>query len=372
MPSLDDRVGIAVAHRDHVLFSEVFSRTASQADLKVDWRFVRAEGEIGVDVFAGELRWAGHLSARLPWRRWHRVLDVDHGVFARFVPAVGEIGGSPDVAEPTVRHPRFGHSQLCTPAVLRIFVDDGKREIAEVGRLVKQRLFGDRPAFTFNTVCCVGGVPDGAPGLYPNPDSIWFNVFFGFYQLDCPKAEWSRPFGYRSAAGLGSEIEPEDVVRLGKADWNWFSNWMYGVPDAFLEPYSSPDMKGIEVTDSPPKRIGSRLWHGLTLSGVEVASAYESDAQGAARLGTNTVAQDVWRHAFGLPSPRPDHAMSFVPTRLVAQMDMAYWEDSEAFHTVIFGGTAGLDAEPGFLATQMAAVEAVIEKTYAELGFEPA
>ena len=53
VPSLDDRIGIAVAHRDHVLFSKVFHRDDGVADFRVDWKFVRASGKLAVDVFEG-------------------------------------------------------------------------------------------------------------------------------------------------------------------------------------------------------------------------------------------------------------------------------------------------------------------------------
>jgi hypothetical protein len=217
----------------------------------------------------------------------------------------------------------------------------------------------------------VGGVEDGAPGLYTDPESIWFNIFFGYYQLDAPKREWSRPFGYRSADGIASEIEAEDVVRLGKSDWNWFSNWMYGVPMDHVLPYSSPDMGGVRVELSGPERVGSSMWHGLTLRGVQVASTYESAADSAAKLVRNSIVDDIWRHAFGLPSPRDSHPESFIPTTIDAQILMAYWEDAEEFHTIIFGGTVpSQGGDPEFLRAQMGAVRAVIERSYATLGFD--
>jgi hypothetical protein len=144
---------------------------------------------------------------------------------------------------------------------------------------------------------------------------------------------------------------------------------MYGVPIEAVEPYSAPDAAGVEVTESGLSRIGRSLWHGMTLHGVEVASTYESPAPGALRLTTNTVIDDVWRRSFGLPAPSAAWPESFVSTRLVAQVDMAYWEDDDAFHTVIFGGTAAIESDPEFLAAQMAAVREVIARTYPELGF---
>jgi hypothetical protein len=369
---LDGSVEVTIAFRKRTLFRETFAPDDPPKGFKVDLKLVRADAQLDLDAFAGELSWAAHLSVRLP-RGWRDLYRGDRRVLLRFGPAIGEVGGSPKVFEPVVDHPTFGKSQLCTPVVLRIFVDDQERAIAEVGQIVKEKMFPDRPGFTFNTVACVGHVPDGTPGLYTDPTSPWFNVFFGFYQLDCPKAEWGRPFGYESAAGIKSTIKAEDVARLGRSDWNWFSNWMYGVPMKHVLPYSSRDLGSISPSTSPPRRIGASMWHGLTLRGVEVASTYESTAKGAARLTMNTIIDDVWRNSFGLPSPQPGWDESFVPTKLVAQVDMAYWEDDASYHTVIFGGTAAVGADgAAFLAEQMTAVRRVIETNYPTLGFEPA
>jgi hypothetical protein len=371
-PALDGSVGVALLHREHVLFSKTFTRDEPRGDFSFHTALARGDGAIEVDLFAGELAWEGHLALRLPGG-WRRILHVDRDVLLAFAPAVGRVGPEPDVDEPVVDDPRYGRSQLCTPAVLRIPVDVADRKVADVGEIVKARMFPDHPPFTFNTVACVGGVEDGAPGLYTDPDSIWFNIFFGYYQLDAPKRDWQRPFGYRSADGIRSEIEPEDVVRLGKSDWNWFSNWMYGVPMEAVLPYSSPDMGSVRVELSPPERVGQTMWHALTLHGVEVASAYESGAPGAAKLVRNSIVDDVWRHAFGLPAPRESHPDSFIPTTIDARILMAYWEDDDAYHTIIFGGTVpSAGGDPRFLEAQMAAVRAVIERSYATLGFDEA
>ncbi len=368
LPALDGSIEIAVLYHHRRLIEEVFSPDAPQRGFKLSLPILKLDAEFELDAFRGELRATGYL--KVWWLRWHTVLDADDDVLMRFCPAVGQIADSPSVIEPVVDHPRFGRSQLCTPTVLRIFVDEHERAVAKVGRIVKERMFPDHPPFAFNTVACVGGVArEGGPGLYTDPNSIWFNVFFGYYQLDCPKPEWSRPFGYLSAAGIDSEIDAEDVARLGKSDWNWFSNWMYGVPIEDVLPHSTIDMSAIDVETSPPTRIGSTKWHGLTLSRVDVASCYESDARHAGKLVHNTVLDDVWRHSFGLPNPQPDHPVSFIPTTIKAQVHMAYGEDERAFRTLIFGGTAAIDADPGFLEAQLAAVQSVIERNYPRQGF---
>jgi hypothetical protein len=126
------------------------------------------------------------------------------------------------------------------------------------------------------------------------------------------------------------------------------------------------------VWQGSPERIGDSLWHRLVIDAVEVASTYESDAPDARRLETNTVLEDVWRHSFGMPNPQPDRSESFIGTRLRASMWMAYREDEEAFHTTIFGGTLNEGSDEAFLAGQLAAVRAVMERSYPDLGFPSA
>ena len=374
VPSLDGSVRVAVAFLGRELFSSVFRPDGPPHAVRHDGDLVDVSLELEVDAFDGEVAVGGHLRVRPPFDDdWHTVLDVDREVLLRFSPGIGQIGASSAVQEPLIVDPSFGRSQLCTPAILRIFVDDEDRAVSRAGSLVKRHLFPDHPSFTFNTVACVGQ-PDGEdePGLYTSPASHWFNVFFGYYQLDAPKADWTRPFGYRSANGLASEIEVEDVVRLGKSDWNFFSNWMYGVPDAAVERCNGIDMASMPVHRGPAEQIGATLWHPLVIDDVEVASAYESDAPGAARLVENSELDDIWRHAFGLPNPHPDWKESFIPTRLRASVWMAYWEDADAFHTTIFGGTLPKGGDQAFLDLQMRSVRTVIERSYQGLGFPAA
>ena len=373
MPSLDGAVRVAIAFHDRELFSSVFRPQSPPHAVRHAGEHLDVSLELGVDAFAGEVRAGGHLKVRPPLAHdWHAVIDADDDVLLRFSPGVGQVGGSSAVQEPLVIDERFGRSQLCTPAVLRIFVTEEDREVSRSGALAKRRLFADLPPFVFNTVACVGQA-QGADrlGLYTNPASHWFNVFFGYYQLDAAKADWSRPFGYRTADGLASEIAVEDVARLGKSDWNFFSNWNYGVPEDVVDRYTGIDMDTMPVHQPPPERIGDSLWHPLTIDQVEVASTYESDAPGAQRLAENTILAGVWRDSFGRPNPQPDWTESFAATKLRASMWMAYWEDAEAYHTTIFGGTLTEGTDPAFLALQLDAVRTVMERSYPELGFPP-
>jgi hypothetical protein len=369
MDSLDDSVLVGASWRRIPLGPRRrFSRTREDATFRLALPFLHVDLALGVDVFAGRVVGKAEIAVRPLVGRWRKLLDLDRRVLLRFDPAVGEIGDGPDFVTPVLSHDRYGASQLCTPAILRLHVDDGEREISDAGRLVKQTLFADHPPFVFNTVACVGQAGDGGLGAYTDPDSVWFNVFFGCYQIDAPRSDWSRPFGYGSANGAASSIAFDDITRLGEADWNFFSNWMYGVPLEAIEPFNKVDPVTTDQ-DPAPGLIGTTLWHHASVEGVKCVSTYESKSPGAARLVRNSYIDDVWRRAFGLPNPQPDRPTSFVPTTLRAEFHMAYFEDADAYHTIICGGTATVPVDEDFLAAQMQAIRSVIAEGYGDRGF---
>ena len=372
-PSGPGTLRLRLAFRGRTVVNRTFTGEGPQARIAVACKFFKADLTAVVDVFAGEVRIVMGVAVRRHAKAgttagWKPLFGARLVVF-RFAPAAGQVAGSAVVHAPTVDDAVWGRSQLCTPAVLRLFVDESHRAGTPVGRLVKQVVFPDHPPFVFNTVACVGGVADGGPGLYSDPESHWFNVFLGYYQVDCDKRLWSRPFAYRAAAGAASAVEPDDILRLGMADWNWFSNWMYGVPSDVAMLYTSVGAEDVTITEPQLVGIGSSRWHQLRFSGVQTASCYQASAFGGRRLVRNSPLGAVWRRAFGLAHPRPQFPRSFVPTSLEAVCDLCYWEDDAAFHTVIFGASAAVGTDPGFIATQRAALHQVIERAYPTLGF---
>jgi hypothetical protein len=345
------------------------------ADNAGRWRsinlgLVRFLFRVTADMFTGQISWTRETERRSlrPWR-WRVVGVKGPRVLVRMDPAIGLVGNETAAVAPVVDHPVFGKSQTCTPNILRIHVESQKRDLCHVGSVVKEQMFADRPPFVFNTVACVGAFASDRPGPYADPTSIWFNVFLGYYQLDCLKSEWSRPFGYEAPRGRDSVPHPDDIARLGKSDWNWFSNWNYGVPTDSVLPYIGVDMADIGFVNGGLLRIGNSEWHQIELHGVQVASCYQSAHPQAGKLVRNTILDDVWRRSFGAPAAHPDFEESFIPTTVDAKVDMAYWEDDAAFHTVLFGGTAATGADPAFLAAQIQATRAVIAASYPDLGF---
>lgn len=321
-----------------------------------------------VDLSRGELVAHGEIRAG----ELRRAFDAERVV--RWAPMLGSVGGSIEAHPPPVNDPA-GPVRAVLPVINRIPISSVPRLGTDVGARVKEVFFPDHPEFLFNVCFAVGPAPADGPGAYGDPDSPWFNVFCGYYQIDCLKRDWDRPFGYRAgAAGEPFEVVIDDVVRVGKADWNYLSNWMYGVP---IEAVAAHDDLDVCASRPRPPRIavGGRAWDVVDVERFTVVTTFESGAPGSGRLRENSLLTPLWRAAFGPPSGRVDAGASFPPAAMRARFYMAWSEDEEAFHTYLFGGTVNQafdgPANDALLHAQMTAVEQVIAQHYAALGFPP-
>jgi hypothetical protein len=229
----------------------------------------------------------------------------------------------------------FGRGR--SPGVgLRVDVGKGDWQApGHVGRLVHDALFPEDPDFLFN-VEFARGDGDG----YTDPSSIWFNAFMGYYEIKVPEETWHRPFGYRFE-GAEARVAPDDVLRIGRADWNYFSAYIYGVP--------------FSTVDASARRGGTlyhlgrtgdlRAWDLVELEDLEVVSAYVSGQDGQHLVHNAGLYTDLWRAFFGpLHPPLPDFPASFPPTKMRARLYLTYWEDRRdpgkpVYTTLIFGGT---------------------------------
>jgi hypothetical protein len=292
-----------------------------------------------------------------------------------FDPTPGSVGGSVWAHAPFINDAEIGRSRAVVPIINRIHVDGSHKIGPGMGSLAKKAFFADYPGFVFNVCFAVGDFSlFYRPGSYGDPYSPWFNVFVGYYQLDAPKSDWTRPFGYESGDPHGA-IAFADILRLGKADWNYFSNYMYGVPLDCISPFNNIDLASTPCQHLGREVIGSRSWDLVRVDNVEVGSAYESDAPGARRLVNNTLLTPVWRRTFGLPHPRPDFPQSFIPTSMRALMYLSFSEDKDHYYTAIFGGTVNQSFPDAlnerFLDLQLKAGREVITRNYPNLGFPP-
>jgi hypothetical protein len=293
---------------------------------------------------------------------------------------LGEIDDHAIVHRAHVDDDRIGHSKAF-PTVLRVPVGpEPTGGMAEVGRLAHEALFPTYPPFAVNVAFACGQTQLlTGRGPYANPRSIWYNVFFGFYEIDAPRSEWKRPFGYR-LTDRGPEVDFEDVIRLGKADWNYFSNHVYGVPIEAIRPHDTVDMRTMRTVNHGRQRIGERWWDVIELWGMTVVSPYEAARDRHTLQETFPVLTRVWRGAFGLSEADDAFPRSFFPTRIHAKMYVSFTEGhdgkrgEEIYETFVFGGTVNEDykdqAENArFLDLQMASLRGLIINHGQGMGF---
>jgi hypothetical protein len=294
------------------------------------------------------------------------------------IPTTGEINNRVIVDQAELDDPRFGES-ISAPSVLEIVVDEGGPTPGGVGRRVKRAFFPEEGKLLFN-VAFSCGKPTLCRGRYADPTSIWFNVFFGYYQIDVPRSEWQRPFGYGAPVNGRAALEALDVIKIGKADWNYFSNYMYGVPEAAILPYNAIDPSAVTVEHRGRIQIGRSYWDRVLLDGVEVVSAYVSEQDGQKLVMNDRFWTPIWRSIFGPSEPSDEFPKSFIPTHMKAEIYMAFVERYDrdlrerAYSTLIFGATVNRDypnaeENEAFMQAQLASLRKVIEKSYPTSGF---
>jgi hypothetical protein len=176
-------------------------------------------------------------------------------------------------------------------------------------------------------------------------------------------------------------VEVADIVRIGKADWNYFSNRVYGVPLDAIRPHDAFDLGRIGHARRGRVRIGESWWDHVALDGVEVVSAYTAPGEQGRLEKADPDFTPFWRLAYGAPCPRPEATVSFAPTKMRAELYLSHRKATDpadvkgpVWRTLIFGGTVRADwpdraAADAFLALQLDAVRKVMARDYPGDGF---
>lgn len=263
---------------------------------------------------------------------------------------VGEINGRTLVPPIYLNDKKYGRSWQW-PLVLEVAVKKCGLISLKASRLSKKRLFNTddyKGEFILNVNFSCGYHQLNKRSSYSDPLSHWFNVFFGYYQIDVPKSKWNRPFGYISGKP-GSKINGEDMFRIAKADWNYYSNYMYGVPEKKILEHdcNSLDDNSSFLQGKKRVKIGKKYWDYAELNNFTVISAYLSE--NGDELVNNSKLSPIWRDCFGLPNPRKEFPESFFPTKMKTAMYMCFHERDDldlkekAYSTYVFGGSINLN-----------------------------
>lgn len=315
------------------------------------------------------------------------------------IPMLGEIDGKSSVLPGKINSKKFGTS-FGMPMAVEININNKKSMPEDVGKIVKEKLFSDNDykdkTAIFNVCfsCGKGSIIQG--GTYTDPTSHWFNVFFGYYEIDVPQKAWGRPFGYQQLNG-SMEVNFQDLLRIGLADWNYFSNYLYGVPLKKASQYLNTSDPKVTTRYIDRMQIKQKTWDYVEIDNFEVVSAYTARGK-EDELEERSIWTGLWRRSYGYPHPRKGFNENFFPCRMKAHFYMAFGEGHDhdlnetAYKTYIFGGTinhnihldnkayakkCGLKVaqfskdtyNEEFLQEQMKSIRKVIEKKYYHLGF---
>jgi len=296
---------------------------------------------------------------------WDKVMGFFHRIplVAKKIigwPLVGEFEGRFIVDPPKLATEEFGQASK-SPGLLEIYVSSEKQWPLDIGRTVNDRYFPDDPPIVFNVCFCCAKPTLLRGGDYANPESHWFNVFFGFYEIDVPVSRWDHPFGFEA---FGSEnLRFDELERIGKSDWNYFSNHVYGVPLAVCDRYKDISDRVKTWQNPAPVVIGDKRFTEGMVEDMEVVSGYVSGKDGQ-KLGYPCgIFSPLWRTVFGRPRRSPLFPTSFVPTRMKMRFLTRHTkgpdEDlgEEAYKTFIYGGTANITQHEWALTHQSSPVD---------------
>ena len=216
---------------------------------------------------------------------------------------------------PPLRLPDHGLGHLTSPPVAtRFHIGPGGRGFpAGIGARAHAAHFGDSPPFVVKVRFACIGTDLLRRGPYADPRSPWHNVFFGAYEVRVHQDEWDRPFGFE---GPGDHALPrgEDVVRLGKADWNDLSNGLYGVPRHVAAPHDP--LGSARWWHEGAEELGGASWQRLSFSGATAVSAWRNPADGGALEDVSPWIGWLWRRVFGVPKGVPPmQRPSFAPVQ---------------------------------------------------------
>ena len=316
------------------------------------------------------------------------------------LPIMGEIDGQSSVPPARIQSKKFGKSSGFPMAVeIKVNKEDSIPDNA--GKLVKAQLFDEKEYRDKNLIfnvcfsCGKGGLLK--KGTYTDPMSHWFNVFFGYYEIDVPVRTWKRPFGYQKKSNTHVPYFP-DIIRIGLADWNYFSNYMYGIPASAASKSSNPRDPRIKTRYIKRETLGNKYWDMVEVDNFQVTSAYTAPGKSHV-LQERSLWTRLWRMSFGRPHPRKTFNENFIPCRMKARFYLSFLEDFDndcnemAYKTFMFGGTVNHDCaidlkqyarksgvpfhefdikayNDEFLDEQMKAVRNVIEDNFSHLGFD--
>ena len=230
-----------------------------------------------------------------------------------------------------------------------------KPRVLKAGKIIKDLMFKDYPDFTLNAIATSAYVDICGKSEYPNPKSHWYNVMYGFYEIDVPVSSVKSAYGFDTKGN----VVPKDIIKIGLCDWNITTGYLYGVPLEICK-------KNVKFTGNEKLRvvnesikIGSMTYKEVEFSDIIATSVYPAREQ-----LEKTVLSEFLQHSWGTHPyvygfeqafPKVRMAGRFYITQSISHSDEY---DCQCYKTIVGGGVINMDYpdkefNQGFLDRQM-------------------
>lgn len=235
--------------------------------------------------------------------------------------------------------PKFGKSRT-NSETFKIEISEHPKGL-QVGKIIKRLMFQDYPDFYVNIIASSPIVNNNGISDFPNPQSHWFNVFYGFYEIDLPIHSFSSPFGFDS----NNHVIPIEIIKFGLCDWNIITSYLYGVPYELCE--ENVKITGNEkmsvINDSI--KIGKYFYKEIEFSDILVTSSYPAKSKLDTHSPIAKLLQKEWGiynyiKGYDIPFPTVRMAGRFYITSMIS-----YNHDINCFcyKTIVAGGVVNMN-----------------------------
>jgi hypothetical protein len=253
------------------------------------------------------------------------------------MPTVGEIDNRHFIEVPYFSHEKFGDCRK-SEGVIEVIISENPTGLVEVGKIGKEQIFKDYPKLILNINATSAKPNEDGISDYPNPQSHWFNVFLGFYEID---TDGEAPFGFTK----GGDINMADIIKIGKFDWNIITGYSYGIPyDVCIQQCKLTGREKVKLINQSVM-IGKKEYVEVELTELEAVSPYPAHEE----LLDNVSYGEDFRKAWGVHGYVEGYEEPFMVTRIKSRLYIRWFQEYDTdmgkvcFKTIVAGGTINMD-----------------------------
>lgn len=242
------------------------------------------------------------------------------------------------------------------------YILDGE-SLENIGYMLKKYMFEEYPSFM-----CSEYLTCSKKNNYSNPLSNWYNVVYGFYEINAPCSGWARPYGFTT----DFKIIPSEIIKVISSNTNIVINYIYGVP--FWKCVEACSMQGKEKVTIVNEKvsIGEYNYIEIMIEDMNLITCYTTDKK-LLSLPYNSLSK-LWREIFGTVEYIKGFETDFPIIRMKGKFYVRYEHTFDrrlrtfVFKTWIYGGIVNMDTpnimfHNEFLSEQLKSIRLSIEQS---------